>query len=365
MRHVVLGTLAAFFLLGAATTTNAEEAGGGRASALVTLHFAPASCAVVWPEVKAIFEGSPREGWDQKLPAVLAESPRTLFDIECEREDTDDGGVLAFRVTVELKGPAVGVLRATDVLGAQIRRLDRHLKQQLAAERQARAAESLTLAQRQQVLIEKIGALSPEGALPWPLSTATFFETLLQRRNDLKNRLLDLDVEQKTLDARRAVFQQRWTELSAGDAFERQAQSKTWSTIVQARERVLDEERALLEQGKGHPIDVAAAVESLARVLLERAEALADPNASPTRARLVALRALITDVDADLAALGASRTRLGELAKLLDVQIQERKKGLLVTTRAEEELRVLGDRVLDLQQSDLASPPRISVIPLG
>ena len=89
-----------------------------------------------------------------------------------------------------------------------------------------------------------------------------------------------------------------------------------------------------MDHGKGHPIDVAAAEESLARARLEQAAALDDLGASPTRARWAVLRAAITDVDADLAALAASRAELEELGTSLDVRIGARRKRFVAGSTA-------------------------------
>lgn len=360
MRELSASALALTLLLACFVPAATAADGAREVEALVTIRFDPDSKSVVWPEVVAVLEGSPRAGWSGEAPAILQQAAATYRDLGMEREDTDEPGVLAFRVRVTAKDPAAP---ADQILGALLRRLESHLGAMTRAEQEERFAQLDRLRARLAALTKEIGAVREEGALPWPLSAATFFETLLDRRHEVRGRLLDLQVEQEALAARRRVFAERLGTARAAAESQRAAIEASWASILRAREAALANEKANLASGTGHPIDVAAAEEALARARLERAEMLADPTALPGGARVATLEASLETVETDLEVLAATRMQLVALHAEMDKEIEARRADVLQATHREEELRVLRDQVLALTEASSAGQaPRVDVL---
>lgn len=338
------------------------ESGDREVAALLTIRFDPDSTAVVWPEVEALLQGSPREGWREKPPAVFAQAPDTYRDLSIERQPTDEAGVLAVRVTVVSKSAD---LPARALLTALVNRLEEHLARNAAREQDERQHRLDGLRVRLDVLTKQIGEIREEGALPWPLSAAAFFETLLERRHDVKSRLLDLDVEAAQLSARRALVVRALDAAVRSAQAERAKVEQSWTAILKARQTALAHERASLEAGTGHPVDVAAAEEALARVRLEHEEMLADAAVMPEAARARLLETSLEGVEADLAVLDATRKHLLALHADLEAQIAGRRGDVLRATHREEELRILRDQALALtEQLGAERSPRVDVLRL-
>ncbi len=357
MRTLVAGLFVALLFATALPAARADR-GAEEVLALVTVRFDPDSRAVVWPEVQAVLQSSPREGWSGEAPAVLAQTPDTYREVRIEREDADESGVLSFRVAIESKDASV---RADRLLEALIRGLEAHVAERARAENDRRDQELQRLRARLDALTGEIAEVREEGALPWPLSATTFFETLLDRRHEVRGRLLDLEVDHASLTAREKVLTDRLTQMRAEAAKRQQAIVAAWDDIVASREKILAQEKSALEKGQGHPIDVAAAEESLARARLEREGMMGDPTALPLGSRLAEIEGALETVRLDLQVMGATRAQLEQIHQQLDERIKKRRSDVLRATYREEELRVLRDRVLELtEQIAAARAPEVS-----
>ncbi len=352
-------------LLLANATAQAEESGPRRVEALLTLRYDPDSRAVLWPEIEALLRGSPRGTWPGGPVALLAQPPDTYRMIEVLREDVDEPGILCARVNLEskLKDPA---LTADRLLDALVARVSLHVRERAEVEKRDLVSSAAELVEMIDERTARIAAGRAEGALPWPLSAAAFYENKLDRRADVRRELADLELDAATLEARRKALATQYEQLlerEAALAARTGNLDKAWGVILDARERLVVEVRAQVEAGNAGPIDVAMATEELAQARIQRATALREMLA-PSAARQD-LEAAMLGLEVDAAALEATRSYLQVLEAKLTEQLEKGKGDVLRIARLEDEAQVLRERLLRLRDRLAAwQAPTIDVIRL-
>lgn len=369
MHSIGKTSLVLLLLVLAASSALADDRGLSRVEAVVTIRFEPDSQAVVWPEVKAILESSPRDGWSGDVPAALADAPETYRSVGVVREETDDPGVLSVRVVLVSKASGV---RADHLLDALVRRLGNHLREQYQQEREAMGDEALLMQKRLEEITKNIEAIRGEGALPWPLSAASFFETLIERQQDLRARLSELALEEKALKARRGALVERLAIVTKQDRKDRDAAmarlatiSQSLDSIVNARALQLDAVKQAFENGVATPEEVSEAEAVLAAAKLQRAEALMDFSPAPRSAKREEIELTVAALAIDQAVLDATRDHLQQMKAELEQDIAQRRGAILPVTHLEEESQAFRDRLLGLTQAlSVARPPRVSVLRL-
>lgn len=369
MKQLAKASLVLFVLVLVVLPAEASDRGKQSVVAVLTLRFDAESQVVVWPEVKAILESSPRDGWTGDLPEVLAGDADTYRSVAIEREDTDDPGVLAIKLRLESKAPEI---RADQVLDALVRRLEAHLREQHQAERDAMAREVQGIQKRLEELTKSIEAIRGEGALPWPLSAAAFFEALIERRQELSVRLAELSLEERALKARRGALVDRLAVLAEQ---EEKAKGTTQAervlaevkasldTIVKLREQELSAVEARLGAGKESPEAVLEARAALENAKLQRADVVAELTPPARSAKRMELESQQAALAVDQVVLEATRKHLQQMKDELDQEIAQRRGAILPVTNLEEESQAFRDRLLGLTQSlSIENPPRVSVL---
>ena len=351
----------------ASPAARAEEARGARrVEALLTLRYDPDSQAVLWPEVEALLRGSPRAGWRGTPSETLAQAPDTYRFIEVERAEADEPGVLCARLVLESRS-ADPALRADLLLDALVERVREHVRERARLEARQIDERVTELSRAVEDRTQRIASGRAEGALPWPLSAAAFYENKLDRREGLRREIADLDLDAATLEARRAALAGQYEQLldrqarSARVATERLA--KEWQVILRAREGLVAEIRAQVEAGKAGPLDLAMAEEELAQARLQYEQALGDAEA-PSPA-FQELEATLLGLEVDAAALDATRRHLQALETALTAELEKGKADVLRVARLEDEAQILRERALRLRER-LATwrDPQASVIRL-
>lgn len=349
-----------------ACPARAEDAGERRVEALVTIRFDPDSQAVLWPEVDALLRGSPRATWDGKAPAALAKLPDLYRVIDVGRADVDEVGALCVRVGLEVVGPHAGELRADRILDALVARVEMHIQERSAQERRqlrGTAAElESSIDQRTQLVASK----REEGALPWPLSAAVFYENKLQRRADLHRELADLALDAATLKARQRAVDEQYSRLLEREqlaAAKTGSLEREWAKLLASRQSVLEDVKQRFQQGAAGRMDVVLAEDELAQARLQAAAALkADAAPSAARQELEAAR---MGLQVDAAALAATQKHLAKLHAELSKEVEEGKVDVLRIARVEDETQILRERLLGIQERMAAwRDPDVSVIRL-
>lgn len=352
-------------LLFVSATAEAEDGGLRRVEALLTLRYDPDSRAVLWPEVEALLRGSPRATWEGAPVALLAQPPDTYRMIDVVREEVDEPGILCARVSLESK-LTDRALTADRLLDALVARVRMHVLARARVERRDLAGAADNLVRAIEERTAQIAEGRAEGALPWPLSAAAFYENKLDRRADVRRELADLDLDAATLEARRKALTMQLAKLrerEAAVAAQAGDLDKAWAEILHARESLVEEMRRRVESEMVGPLDLALAQEELAQARIQRAAARREMMV-PSAARQD-MEAALRGLEVDAAALGATRAHLQVLETKLTEQIEAGKGDVLRVARLEDEAQVLRERLLGLRER-LASwrEPTVDVIRL-